>query len=46
MYDYVRVEMRLPDVAYGHPIELQLNANSLFQTKSLGNELKLYVYSL
>ena len=37
VYDYLRVEMELPNVAYGHnvPEELVVNTNSLFQTKSL-----------
>ena len=44
VYDYLRVDMELPTVAYGHnvPEELVINTNSLFQTKSLDKELKHY----
>mgnify|MGYP003319376994 CR=1 FL=1 len=45
VYDYLRVEMELPNVAYGRhvPEELVVNTNSLFQTKSLDKDLKHYL---
>jgi len=45
VYDYLRVEMELPNVAYGKnvPEELVVNTNSLFQTKSLEKELRHYL---
>lgn len=44
MYDYVRVQMQLPDVAYGKniPKELIINDNCLFQTQSMEKELNYY----
>ena len=44
MYDYVRVQMKLPDVAYGKniPKELNINENCLFQTQSMEKALNHY----